>query len=190
MSSLRHILAYAYPHRRLAFSTIGFHLLQVALAMALPQLLRYAIDVGLGERNFRFLLLAALLTVGLALVRDAIWYRVGTGYQRFASSVAFDLRDRIFEKVQRSAYTYITRSRSGDLFSLSATDTSAIEEFLNNGLNSLFNLVFLLIFIVAILLTIDPGLTLVAIVIIPVVAVIALLYARPARERSRRIQHQ
>jgi ATP-binding cassette subfamily B protein len=190
MSSLRTILAYAYPHRRLAYSTIGLHFLQVALAMAMPQLLRYAIDVGLGERNFRFLLLAAILTVALALVRDAIWYRVGLGYQRFSASVAFDLRDRIFEKVQRSAYTYITRARSGDLFSLSATDTSAIEEFLNNGLNSLFNLVFLLIFIVAILLTIDPGLTLVAIVIIPAVATVALLYARPARERSRRIQHQ
>jgi ATP-binding cassette subfamily B protein len=190
VSALRHILSYAYPHRRLAFPTIGFHFLQIALAMALPQLVRYAIDVGLGERNFRFLLVAAALTIVLALLRDAVWYWVTAGYQRFASSVAFDLRDRIFEKVQRSAYTHITRARSGDLFALSATDTSAVEEFLNSGLNSLFNLVFLFSFIVVILLTIDPGLTLVAALVIPVVATVGLLYARPARERSRRIQHQ
>jgi ATP-binding cassette subfamily B protein len=190
VSALKHILSYVYPHRRLAYSTIGFHFLQVALAMALPQLVRYAIDYGLGERNFRFLFLAALLTIVLALVRDAVWYRVTSGYQRFASSVAFDLRDRIFEKVQRSAYTYITRARSGDLFALSATDTNAVEEFLNSGLNSLFNLIFLFGFIVAILLTIDPGLTLVAALVIPLVAAVALMYARPARERSRRIQHQ
>jgi ATP-binding cassette subfamily B protein len=190
VSALKHILAYAYPHRRLAYSTVGFHFLQVALAMALPQLLRYAIDVGLGQRNFRFLLLAAMLTIVLALLRDAVWYRVTSGYQRFASSVSFDLRDRIFEKVQRSSYPYITRSRSGDLFSLSATDTSAVEEFLNSGLNSLFNLVFLLVFIVVILLTIDPGLTLIAVLVLPAVATVGLLYSRPSRERSRRIQHQ
>src|SRR5262245_12454823 len=190
VSALKHLLAYVYPHRRLAYSTIGFHLLQVALAMVLPQLLRYAIDVGLGEKNFRFLLLAAMLTIVLALIRDAIWYRVTSGYQRFASSVSFDLRDRIFETVQRSSYTYTTRARSGHLLALSATDTSAVEEFLNSGLNSLCNLIFLFVLIVAILLTIHPGLTLIAALVLPPVAAVGLMYSRPARERSRRIQHQ
>ncbi|TAK25770.1 MAG: ABC transporter ATP-binding protein [Chloroflexota bacterium] len=190
MSTFRHILAYAAPYRGIAFSTIGFHFLQLLLSMSLPQIVRQAIDYGLGERNFKFLLLASGLTIVLALVRDAVWYRVTYGYQRFATSVGYDLRDRIYEKVQRSAYTYHTRARSGDLFSLSSIDTGAIEEFLNGGLNSLFNLVFLMVFIVAILVTIEPGLTLIIVLLIPVIATIAMLYARPARERSRRIQHE
>src|SRR5262249_50793747 len=147
-------------------------------------------DFGLGQRNFRFLLFAAFLTIVLALIRDAIWYRVNSGYQRFASSVAYDLRDRIYEKVQRSSFSYHVRQRTGDMFALSSTDTRAIEQMLVDGLNALMNLVGLLIFIFAILFTIDVSLALIALVFVPVVASIGIFYTRPARERSRRIQHE
>lgn len=190
MRYLRVILGYASPYQSLGWTTIGWHFVQILLAMSLPEIVRQAIDRGLGERNFGFLIAAAVLTIVLALIRDAVWYRVTYGYQRFASAVAFDLRDRIYEKVQRSSYAYHTRARSGDLFALSSIDTGAIEEFLNGGLNSLFNLTFLLVLIIAILITIDPSLTLIAVAVVPLVAVIALLYAGPARERSRRIQHE
>ncbi len=190
MKPLRYIFEYARPHGRLALTTIGLHFVMAVLSMTMPQLVRQAIDGGLGQHNFRFLLFAAVLTILIAVVRDVIWYRVTSGYQRFASSVAYDLRDRIYEKVQRSSYSYLVRQRSGDLFSLSSSDTNAIEEFLNSGLNSLFNLVTLLVFIFAILSTIDLGLTLVPLAVVPIVALIALLYSRPARERSRRIQHE
>ena len=190
MNPLRHVLNYAYPHRRGAYWVIAGHFLMMMLGMIMPQLVRTAIDSGLAERNFRFLVFAALATIAVAVVRDLIWYRVANGYQRFASSVAFDLRDRIFEKVQRSGFSFATRSRSGDLFSLSSSDTGAIEEFLNNGLNSLFNLVALVTFILIVLLSIDPLLALVPCLLVPLVGTIAVLYARPARERSRRIQHE
>jgi hypothetical protein len=56
------------------------------LGMTMPQLVRQAIDHGLGEHNFRFLLFAAILTILLAIVRNLVWYQVTAGYQRFASS--------------------------------------------------------------------------------------------------------
>ena len=40
------------------------------------------------------------------------------------------LRDRIYEKIQRSSFTFHVRQRSGDLFALSSTDTRAIEQSL------------------------------------------------------------
>jgi ATP-binding cassette subfamily B protein len=187
---LRYILSYCQPHRRYAFITIGLHFVMIAAGMALPQLVRQAIDFGLGERNFRFLLFAAFMTVVLAVFRNVIWYRVNSGYQRFASSVAYDLRDRIYEKLQRSSFSFHIRQRSGDLFALSSTDTRAIEQSLFEGLNALINLVGLLVFIFAILFTIDVGLTMIALAFVPVVASVALFYTQPARERSRRIQHE
>src|SRR5690349_19931229 len=120
MKPIRYILSYCAPHRRLAYTTIGFHFVMIAAGMALPQLVRQAIDTGLGQHNFRFLLFAALLTILLALVRDAIWYRVNSGYQRFASWVAYDLRDRIYEKVQRSSFSFHVKQRTGDMFALSS----------------------------------------------------------------------
>jgi ABC-type multidrug transport system fused ATPase/permease subunit len=177
---LQYIYEYARPHGRLALTTIGLHFVMAVLSMTMPQLVRQAIDHGLGEHNFRFLLFAAILTILVALVRNAVWYRVSSGYQRFASSVAYDLRDRIYEKVQRSSYSFLVKQRSGDMFSISASDTNAVEEFLNNGLNSLFNLVTLLIFIFVILATIDVGLMLIPLAVVPIVATIGILYSRPA----------
>lgn len=190
MKPLQFIISYCKPHQRLALSTLGLHVVQVALAMALPQLVRSAIDNGLGQRNFRFLLFAAFMVIVLALFRSAVWYRVSRGYQYFSAVVAFDLRDRIYEKVQRSTIGFMSRQRTGDMFALSSSDTHAIEQFLYDGLHGLVNLMSLLVFIFAILFMIDPSLTLIALIFTPIVAIIALLYTRPARERSRRVQHE
>ena len=77
MKPLQYILEYARPHRRMAFRTIGLHFVMALLSMSMPQLVRQAIDHGLGEHNFRFLLFAAILIIAPAL--DPIEFTVYDG---------------------------------------------------------------------------------------------------------------
>ncbi|MBI2941951.1 MAG: ABC transporter ATP-binding protein [Chloroflexi bacterium] len=190
MGTLRRVLGYAFTRRRLVLTTLAAQLIQIVLSLGQPVLFKEAIDRGLASQDFPFVVFAAIAIVILVVVRGLFTYLVTYSYQRLAALVSYDLRDRIYEKVQRSSYRFHNDAHSGDLFALSSVDLSAIEEFLNGGVSGVVNILVLSTFIFVMLLRLDSGLALIALVIVPIVALIAGLYARPSRERSRRIQNQ
>ncbi len=189
MSTLRRIFGYALAHRGLALAVFSAHLVQLSLSLVLPLLLKTAIDNGLSTRDDRAVVVAALATVGVSAVRGLVWYSVTYNYMRLATAVSFDLRDRLYEKIQRNSLRFHLRSHSGDLFALSSSDVQAIEEFLNSGVNQAVNILGLGLALFIILLRLDAHLTLIALPTVPLVATIALVYAPLSRERSRRIQN-
>ncbi|MBI3977663.1 MAG: ABC transporter ATP-binding protein, partial [Chloroflexi bacterium] len=188
MRTFERILRDAFAWRRLVAVTLGAHLAYIALSLSLPLLLKEAIDRGVIARDYSLLLTIALATVLLTALRGFFWYNVTYGYQRLAALFSYAMRDRIYQKVQRSSYQFHTDARSGDLFALSSVDLTAIDEFLNTGLNAAVNILVLSTFVFLMLLQINAGLALVGLAIVPMVGLIAALYASPARERSRAIQ--
>ena len=189
MRTLRRLLRYVLAQRGLAAATFSAHLVQLVLSLVLPLLLKNAIDNGLSRGDYGVIVLAALETLGLTGVRAVLWYSVTYNYQRLASNVSFTLRERLYEKIQRNGTPFHMKAHSGDLFALSSTDVQAIEEFLNAGVNQAINIIGLGIFLFIILINLNQRLTLIALPIVPVVAVIALIYSSLSRERSRRIQN-
>jgi ATP-binding cassette subfamily B protein len=189
MSTLRRIFGYALANRGLAAATLSAHLVQLVLSLALPLLVKSAIDNGLATRDYRTIVVAAALTVGVAVVRGGFWYSVTFNYQNLGTAVSFRLRDQLYEKIQRNGLAFLLRSHSGDLFALSSTDVQAIEDFLNAGVNQAVNIIGLGICLFIVLIRLDSHLTLIALPTMGLVAVIALIYAPLSRERSRRIQN-
>ncbi|HLG52025.1 MAG TPA: ABC transporter ATP-binding protein [Chloroflexota bacterium] len=189
MSTLRRILGYALARPHVVAAALGAHVVQIILGLILPILLKTAIDSGLSSHDYRNVVFAAVATIGVTLARALIWYSVTYNYMNLASAVSFDLRDRLYEKLQRNSIAFHLRSHSGDLFALSSTDVSAIEGFLNTGLNQAMNISVLCTALFIVLLRLDAHLTLIALPTVPLVGGLALLYSQLARERSRRIQN-
>ncbi|HVC32197.1 MAG TPA: ABC transporter ATP-binding protein [Chloroflexota bacterium] len=189
MPTLRRILGYAFARRGLAAAALGAQTVQILLSLILPILLKTAIDSGLDGHDYQAVVIAAVATVGVTIVRSFIWYSVTYNYMSLATAVSFDLRDRLYEKIHRNSQAFHLRSHSGDLFALSSTDVSAIEGFLNSGLNQAMNTFVLCGTLFIVLLRMDAHLTLIALPTVPLVAALALLYSHLARERSRRIQN-
>ena len=188
MSTLRRILAYAWPHRLLLFRTWLAQIGQVAIALATPFVIREAIDRGIGASDYPYLLTLGGALVAISLVRGLLWFTAIFGYHRIAHTVAWTIRDRLYEKVQRSTMAFHTGAKSGDLFSHATIDLSAIEEFLIAGIRDTITLVVMSSLVLVMLLSTEPALTLTALPVYPLVAILAIAYARPARERYRRIQ--
>ncbi|MGH2457735.1 MAG: ABC transporter ATP-binding protein, partial [Chloroflexota bacterium] len=189
MPTLRRILGYALARRGLAATVLGTHVIQILLSLVLPILLKTAIDSGLENHDFHMLVVAAVATIAVTIVRSLIWYTVTYNYTNLATSVSFEIRDRLYEKIQRNSMSFHLRSHSGDLFALSSTDVTAVENFLNSGLNQAMNTFVLCTALFIVLVRLDAYLTLIALPTVPFVAALALVYARLARERSRRIQN-
>lgn len=189
MSTLRRILSYALVYRRQAAITLSAHVFQILLTLVLPILIKRAIDGGLGQRDYKLIVFAALATIGVTVVRSFVWYQVSYGYNQVSSLVAYTLRDRIYEKIQRNGLAFHLRSHSGDLFALSSTDVQAIQDFLNNGINQTMNIVVMGTVLFIALVELNLRLTLIVLPVVPIVAVLAIIYGSLARERSRRIQN-
>jgi ATP-binding cassette subfamily B protein len=189
MPTLRRILGYALARRGLAAAALGAQTIQILLSLVLPILIKTAIDSGLESRDYRSIVYAAVAAIAVTLIRSLIWYSVTYNYMNLASAVSFDLRDRLYEKIQRNGLAFHLRSHSGDLFALSSTDVSAIEGLLNSGMNQAMNTFVLCTALFIVLLRMDVHLTLIALPTVPLIGGLAIVYARLARERSRRIQN-
>ncbi|HEX5415871.1 MAG TPA: ABC transporter ATP-binding protein, partial [Chloroflexota bacterium] len=186
---LRRLLRMAFAQRRAAVIALTAQIIQIGFSLVLPLFLKSAVDNGLESGDYAMIVLAAAETLGVSAVRSFVWYFVTYYYRVMATAVGFELRDRLYEKLQRNRVAFHLKSHSGDLFALTATDVQAIEDFLNNGLNQAMNILVLSVSLFVVLLSMDFRLTLYALPSVIAVAVLAVFYTPLARERSRRIQN-
>jgi ATP-binding cassette, subfamily B, multidrug efflux pump len=126
------------------------------------------------------LLLLGVYVVGTLASRGQI-RQVGSVGQ----SVLASLRERIFERLLRLPLGYFDRRPVGDLMSRVTNDVDTLNQLLSQGLTQLLGSFFSLIGIVVAMLILDWRLALVCFIIIPVMLLTNVYFARRARRAFR-----
>ncbi len=168
MQALLRILAYLSPYRW----TFGVSLACAAAATGLelvpPWILKRIIDDAIQPGLPALLpgLMAAYL--GAHVGRSGLNSLVLRLSNRVEKGVVHDLRVAVFAAVQRQSLRYFEHRSTGDILSRVTSDTSQVEEFFIDGLESLITASLTLVAISAVLLTINWKLLLLALVPIPV----------------------
>ncbi len=148
-------------------------------------LFKMVIDDILVPRRFNLFVPVALAYVGLTLAASLISFVEGMLSVWLSQRVLIDLRTAVFDHVQRLSPDFFERRRLGDLVARVTGDTSAIEDFLVSGSQTLANnVVSLLVFTVA-LFVLDWRLALVSFVVTPVFWVVARYFSRRIKTASR-----
>ena len=80
------------------------------------------------------LLSAGGLIVAFALVRGAFAFTQAYMGERVSQSVAFDLRNELFAKIQRLSFSYHDRHRTGQLMVRATDDVEKVRMFIGQGL--------------------------------------------------------
>jgi len=113
------------------------------LSLFVPQIIKGAIDQGLAGGNLRALATAALLILGIAVVRAGASF--GQRYYGLwlTHRVAFDLRNDFYGAVQHLPFSFHDRSQTGDLMSRATSDISETERFVGIGLMDLVAIILL-----------------------------------------------
>ncbi|WP_104106538.1 ABC transporter ATP-binding protein [Nocardioides sp. 616] len=115
--TLRRVLEFARPHRKVITAFLGLTVLDSALVVASPLLVQRLIDDGIRQGDSR---LVTLLALGMALVAVVgALLTVGAGYlsSRIGEGLIFDLRTKVFAHVQRQSLAFFTRTQTGALVS-------------------------------------------------------------------------
>ena len=176
---------------RRAFA-IGFACVIVTAAVGLsgPWVLKYAIDdLGQGVDSVRVAFYAAAIC-GLAAIGGVFRFvmrRIIIGASR---DIEYDLRNDFFAHLQRLDLGYYQSHRTGDLMSRATSDLSAVRMMVGPAV--MYSATTGLFFIVGIMLmvSIDPRLTLFALVPLPFVSISVGYFGAVIHRRFERIQAQ
>ncbi|MFL6105739.1 MAG: ABC transporter ATP-binding protein [Marmoricola sp.] len=134
--TLRRVAGFAKPHRRLILGFLFFVVLDAALVVVTPLLVKHLLDDGIVARDGSVVTVVALAMVGVALV-DAV-LGVASGYlsSRIGENLIFDLRTQVFAHVQRMSLGFFTRTQTGALVSRLNNDVIGAQRAFTSTLSS------------------------------------------------------
>ncbi len=161
-----------------------------AISTGGPWVLKYAIDdLSQGLTFDKVRLYAALLFV-LAAVGGLFRFftrRIIIGASR---EFEYDLRNDFFAALQRLQLSYFQQHRTGDLMSRATSDLSAVRMMMGPAVMYTAGTALTFVIAIVLMMSIDPWLTLVALIPLPFVTVVVKYFGLAIHTRFEKIQEQ
>ncbi len=149
-----------------------------AFTLIVPLLIQYAIDSGLDISDAgvalgskKVLVWIAVVVVIVAVLRGASSYGMTYLGEWISSRVAYDIRNTIYNHLQRLSFAYHDKAQTGQLMSRATQDVEAVRMFINLGVLRLLYLVVLLVVVLVLMVLANWKLALVTWIFLPIVAV-------------------
>lgn len=185
-SALLHLLSYMMPY-------MGWMVLCLALVLALtgfdlyrPILIGDAIDNFRDERNFDMIIETAV-KYGIVLVLSLVFNIVQTWVlQKTGQRIIHTVRMELYAHIQSLSSRYFDLTPVGRLVTRVTNDVEALNEMYSGILVRLFRNIVKIIGLAIVMLLLDWKLALISFVLLPVVAVLTVVFRKIARETYRR----
>lgn len=161
------------------------------LQLLIPRVIKHAIDSlqnGLATHSglLRNAGLILLLALGIALLRFG-WRYLILGFSR---RLERDFRDWLFSHLLTLDRIFYQRRTTGELIALSSNDLAAVQMAGGMGLVACVDAVIMTLAALAFMAYIHPGLTMIAVLPMPVLAVLTRLLSARLHRRFKRVQER
>jgi ATP-binding cassette subfamily B multidrug efflux pump len=137
---------------------------------------------GIMDRNGLLIILVTLIIL-LAIIR-ATFFVIHRYYRGVLSqNILRDLRRQLYSALINKSFSYLSKVRTGQIISRVTSDMNSIDLFYSETVREIFRMTLQLAIAVAILLSINTGLTLITLIPLPVIFLITRLYMPRVRSR-------
>lgn len=184
----RRLVAFLRPHVANVLLAGLMMLLVSACSLAGPYLIRLAIDEGVIGGNLTTL---AWLAAVFAASRLVMWLAQYAQIQvifRVGQKVIVHIRTSLFEHLQRLSLAFFSHYSVGRLISRLTSDVRVLQDLVTWSILGTANDLFVLFGIVVVMLTMNVRLSLIAFVVLPLMALVTAFWRREARERYRQVR--
>jgi len=190
VSPSRRLLQHLVPYRHAYVKGFLGVVAATALQLAAPWVTKYAIDDLVAELTAAKLWGYAASILALAALGG--WFRFLNRRTIVGISREFEysLRNEFFVHLQRLDLGYFQRTRTGDLMSRATNDLTAVRMLMGPAVLYTSSTVLTFIVAVVLMISIDPWLTLVALVPLPFVSVFVHYFGKRIHDRFEQIQAQ
>ena len=183
-------LSYLRPYWRLTGAGYLGLLAINALALTIPQFIRWIVDRGFREQDAHLLGWSVLGLLGLTSIKGGVAFLQGRWIEIASQNVAYDLRNAIHRQLSSLSFSYHDRTETGQLLSRAVQDVERIRFLTGRALLRIVEGGTLLLGTAGMLLLINPRLALLTLVTTPLLAYRALGFGRHFRPLSLAIQQQ
>ena len=185
---MRRLLGFMRPHRvAIGWTVVAIVGLSV-LQLAPPYLTKVAIDAHITTGELDGLNTLALLFLGVLVFSYVLEYVQTYTLQVTGQRIIFDLRMRIQEHLQRLDVAFYDRNPVGRLMTRVTTDVDALNDLFASGVVSAFRDILMLGGIAIVLVVMDWRLAIVALSVLPLIALVTQWFRRNARQSYRQVR--
>ena len=186
----RRLIGYLRPYwKQAAFAYVSV-LFASLLNLYIPQILKDAIDQGIGGQRAGALFAAAGWILGIAVVRGIAAYGQRYYGEWLTHRVAYDLRNQFYNSTQRLPFAFHDRSQTGDMMSRATSDITETERFVGMGLMDLMSALLLLGGVIVAMVLESFSLALYALIPLTLLLALTLRFGMVIRPRFKRVQEQ
>ncbi|MFT3966987.1 MAG: ABC transporter ATP-binding protein [Sphingobium sp.] len=177
---VRRLMPFIRPHRRLAYAAVGTILLFVAAQLAIPLLIKSAVDSLMDKPGSLGLPLTMVAFGAVILLNSSTNYLSDVTAARLAQRIIFDLRRAMFAHLQRVSQGFMDRSHVGRIMSRLQGDVNALQEFFETSVTAVGDFA-LLVGIVGVLFALEWRLALLTLLLLPALMGVRALWLPRAR---------
>jgi len=186
----RRLLGYLGPYWPRAFVAYSSMIIATILNLAVPQIIKAAIDIGLASGEVSALIGASALILAIGVVRALAGYGQRYFGEWLTHRVAYDLRNDYYDKVQRLPFAFHDQTQTGDLMSRATSDIAETERFVGIGMMDLVATLLLLIGVIVAMFLEDSRLAALALIPVPLLVVATIRFGGAIRPKFKSIQEQ
>ena len=178
----KRLLRYLKPYVRLLAAALAFTLSLNLLDVLQPKFTQYAIDRNILPRHTEGLTLLVILFLGSQLLRLVFSYFQAIFLNSAGQYVMFDMRKELYSKLQHQEVAYYDRNPVGRIMTRLTSDVDSLNELFTAGVTDLLGDLVKIVAIVSLMAWMDPRLTLVSLLTVPLLFGATTWFRKGARK--------
>lgn len=185
----RRFIEYYRPHKAMFAADMAASLLIAVIGMVYPVATRQMLNDLIPNRNFRGIVIAGLLVLTLYLVRMLLQYFVQYYGHLIGTKMQAQMRRDMFRHLETLPYTFYDNNETGQIMSRLTNDLFDVVELAHHGPENLIVSSLTVVASFIYLCTIDPVLTLIIFVCVPVLLAVSIYFRGKMRDafKERRV---
>jgi ATP-binding cassette, subfamily B, putative efflux pump len=178
LESIRRYLHFVKPYRLQIIGTIIIGILKFSLPLMIPLLIKYVIDDIVGNealtrdaKTHQLLVIMGIMLFIFVILRPPIEYYRQYYAQWTASKILYDIRDKLFDHIQKLSFKYYSNTKTGEIISRVINDVEQTKTFVVTGLMNLWLDMATIVIAIVIMFTMNVKLTIVSLLLLPFYAI-------------------
>jgi len=172
MQALNRVLGSLNRYWLIVSGAVVSLLLLIAANAITPQLFRWGIDQGIAQKDLEVVIKSGVMMVLVALGRGLFNFGQSFWAEEASQGVAYDLRNKIFSKIENLSFSYHDRTQTSQLLTRITSDVEQIRTFLGTNLIQVVSSVITLATTAIILLLMNWELAIITLALVPIAALI------------------
>lgn len=177
------VFRYALKRKFFWFGLTLLSLIGLGIGLIDPLIIQFLIDDVLIGGRTGLLVTVIVVFASVKLASLAVSYFYGIGFSTFIQKIFYAIRNDLYEDLQYKEIGYFEKKEVGDLIRTLMTDVRATQRILSIG-ETVFVNVSRLVIILAIIIALEWRLAILAVIAIPIFALVQAVYIRRVRKQA------